>query len=140
MKKILTTISVSLLLIISLEVVFNLSGTYSPVLSYLVKNGGIQSWWSGLIVALHDGVIVLALFLAALLGLRKLAPEIMTWKSILIMQAPVSVFIFLQNILPFEIKILTPYTVSGLTTSFVMMFGLLGLYLLIKNSNSPREF
>lgn len=137
MNKLLSMMFIAILLVFSIDMLFSFSGTYSPVLNYLIGNGGVQTWWSSIVITVHDSLLVLTLFLVILFGVRKLTPELMTWKSIVIIQAPVAAFIFLQNILPIEVGVLTPYTASNVVTSLIMMFGLLGLFQLMKKGNPP---
>ena len=139
MKNVIFKITMSLLIVLLINAVFSVSANFSPIINYLVSLDGLKTWKSSLLLTAHDTLIILVLYAALIAFGQKLKPELLAWSDLIIIQAPIAVIVFYQNIILSELTDLTPYTVSKIFTTITIMFGLLFTFFIFQQIASTSK-
>jgi hypothetical protein len=130
-----------LLIVLAIELVFIYTAQYSPLISYLLAEGSILTpWQKSTFILVHDSLIVLCIFMLVLFLIKKIYKQHFGIGCAFAVQFPIAYYGFHKNILTpgFTQSIdLTPYAISNLIFTLILMIGFIGLYgFLIKHKNN----
>lgn len=139
MKNVIFKITMGLLIVLLINTIFSVSASLSPIINYLVSLDGLKTWKSSLLLTAHDTLIILVLYTALIAFGQKLKPELLAWSDLIIIQAPIAVIVFYQNIILSELTELTPYTGSKILTTITIMFGLLFTFFIFQQIASTSK-
>ena len=139
MKNVIFKITMGLLIVLLINTIFSVSASLSPIINYLVSLDGLKTWKSSLLLTAHDTLIILVLYTALIAFGQKLKPELLAWSDLIIIQAPIAVIVFYQNIILSELTDLTPYTFSKILTTITIMFGLLFTFFIFQQIASTSK-
>ena len=134
MKNIISALFLGGIFIVVFGGVFQLSNLYSPISEVLLSKN-IGEWAKYSIFTAHEVSLIILVYIGLVFLIKNFQLVKYNFTSIIIIQLPILLFFFKEKIL-FRYysseSFFNPYIVSSLLVTFVLMFGLVSIYIVDK--------